>query len=717
MNLSALLTSAGINIGLCTLYLSLYSILRKQPSFLYVYFGRQLTQRNNNYLDAFNLERFVPSPSWIMKAWGLTEEEILSVGGLDAVVFLRIFVFSLRIFSIAAFVCVFGVLPINYFGQEMQHTRISAESLEVFTIANVKEGSRWLWVHCAALYVITCSACSLLYFEYKSISKMKLDYIIGSPPKPSHFTVLVRGIPKSIGEPLGDTIRNFFLHYHGSSYLGHQIICRRGKLQNFFSNVKMVYKKIFCFEVTALDNTCRSGLCRCGLCGGVSNSFRFYPDNFYERRTDLHCIDISSHQKECSSAFVFFKTRYAAIVASKVLQTSNPMLWVTDLAPEPNDVYWRNLWIPYRQLWVRRIATLLASIVFMFLFLIPVTFVQGLTQLEQMRHMLSFLKGIPNKAFVIQFVSGYLPSVILQLFLYTVPPTMMLFSTLEGPVSRSVRKKSALCKVLYFTIWNIFFVNVLSGSLITQLSLITRPKDIPAHLAKDVPRQATFFMTYVLALGWTSLSSEVLQSYSLLYHLTRKYIFRCKDDPSLVPSFPYHTEVPKVLLFGLLGFTCSILAPLILPFLLVYFFLGYLVYRNQILNVYSTSYDSGGRMWPIVHNTTVFSLVLTQIIALGVFGIKASQMASAFTIPLLIITLLFSEYCKKHFYPIFRDLSAQDFIDMDRDDEQCGRMPKIHEQLFTAYAWLAPPPPPPITGALELCYVDGEPDSPVQVTI
>lgn len=79
----------------------------------------------------------------------------------------------------------------------------------------------------------------------------------------------------------------------------------------------------------------------------------------------------------------------------------------------------------------------------------------------------------------------------------------------------------------------------------------------------------------------------------------------------------------------------------------------------QILNVYSTSYDSGGRMWPIVHNTTVFSLVLTQIIALGVFGIKESQMASFFTIPLLIVTLLFSEYCKKHFYPIFRDLSAQ----------------------------------------------------------
>lgn len=94
--------------------------------------------------------------------------------------------------------------------------------------------------------------------------------------------------------------------------------------------------------------------------------------------------------------------------------------------------------------------------------------------------------------------------------------------------------------------------------------------------------QATFFITYVLTLGWASLSSEVLQTFSLSYNWMRKYIFRLKDDPNAVPSFPYHTEVPKVLLFGLIGFTCSILAPLIVPFLLVYFFLGYLVYRNQV---------------------------------------------------------------------------------------------------------------------------------------
>ena len=43
--------------------------------------------------DPLCLERFVPSPSWMVKAWKTNEEEILGIGGMDAVVFLRIVVF------------------------------------------------------------------------------------------------------------------------------------------------------------------------------------------------------------------------------------------------------------------------------------------------------------------------------------------------------------------------------------------------------------------------------------------------------------------------------------------------------------------------------------------------------------------------------------------------------------------------------------------------
>ncbi|XP_052736796.1 CSC1-like protein RXW8 isoform X3 [Vigna angularis] len=623
MDINALLISAGINIVLCVVLFSFYSVLRKQPSNVNVYFGRRLASQHSRRVDLC-LERFVPSPSWILKAWETSEEEILAIGGLDAVVFVRMLVFSIRVFSIAAVICLALVLPINYHGRDRTHKHIPFESLEVFTIENVKEGSTWLWAHCLALYIITFSACTLLYIEYKSITNLRLLNIVGSPPNPSHFTILVRSVPWSSEESYCETVKKFFSHYHSSAYLSHQMIYKSGKVQKL---------------------------------------------------------------KECAAAFVFFKSRYAALMAAKVLQTPNPMLWVTDLAPEPHDIYWSNICVPYRQLWIRKIATLVASIAFVFVFLIPVTFVQGLTQLDKLQKMFPFLRGLFKEKIVNQVVTGYLPSVILVLFLCAVPPMMMLFSSVEGSISRSARKKSACCKFLYFTIWNVFFVNVFTGSVISQLSVFTSVTDLPAQLAKAVPSQATFFTTYVLSSGWASLACEVMQIFPLLCNIFQRFILRLKEDAlDSSISFPYHTEVPRVLLFGFLGFTCSILAPLMLPFLLFYFFLAYLVYRNQIINVYITKYDSGGQFWPIAHNTTVFSLIFSQLIAMGVFGLKRSTVASGFTIPLLIGTLLFHQYCRQRFLPIFKSNSAQIVIDMDMRDEHSGRMEEIYEHLPLAYS-------------------------------
>lgn len=90
---------------------------------------------------------------------------------------------------------------------------------------------------------------------------------------------------------------------------------------------------------------------------------------------------------------------------------------------------------------------------------------------------------------------------------------------------------------------------------------------------------------------------------------------------------------------------------------------GLTTYGNfQILNVYVTKYQTGGTYWPIVHNTTIFSMVLMQIIAMAVFGLKKSTVASSFVIPLIILTLLFNEYCRQRFQPLFKHIPAQVYL-------------------------------------------------------
>lgn len=77
---------------------------------------------------------------------------------------------SIRIFSLAAILCVFGVLPLNYFGQDMHHVWIPSASLETFTIGNMQERSRW-WVVKLILpgYSVVNFSCyiwHLIYFLY-----------------------------------------------------------------------------------------------------------------------------------------------------------------------------------------------------------------------------------------------------------------------------------------------------------------------------------------------------------------------------------------------------------------------------------------------------------------------------------------------------------------------------------------------------------------------
>lgn len=42
----------------------------------------------------------------------------------------------------------------NYYGQDMHHKEIPYESLEVFTIGNVKEGSKWYDRNLSFVYVL-----------------------------------------------------------------------------------------------------------------------------------------------------------------------------------------------------------------------------------------------------------------------------------------------------------------------------------------------------------------------------------------------------------------------------------------------------------------------------------------------------------------------------------------------------------------------------------
>jgi Calcium-dependent channel, 7TM region, putative phosphate len=111
----------------------------------------------------------------------------------------------------------------------------------------------------------------------------------------------------------------------------------------------------------------------------------------------------------------------------------------------------------------------------------------------------------------------------------------------------------------------------------------------------------------------------------------------------------YGWEFPTQLLVVVIVFTYAIICPVILPFGLVYFLGALVVYKKQILYVYSPVYESGGTLFPLAVQRSLFGLVCGQLTFLGYLFTRGSQYQPLAMLPLPIITI----WVMQHFHEAY----------------------------------------------------------------
>ncbi|KAK1412179.1 hypothetical protein QVD17_33203 [Tagetes erecta] len=620
MNAEGLLASAGINIGLAIIILCLFSIFRNQHSNANLYYPRRLSLNQSISFDrSFTFRRFLPSFDWINEAFTVSEDDILSKCGLDALVVIRFFKFGIKFFALCCGVGLMILLPLNC--SVSSHLSSTSRSMDSFTISNIPRGSDRLWVHFSCLCFISFSGIYLLHKEYKTVLLKRVQQLRNLRHQPSQFTVLVRQVPLcDEHKTFSCNVDHFFSKYHPHAYHSYQI-----------------------------------------LYGG-------------------------NHVEELPVAFVTFRSCWDAALASQTQQHPNPLLWITQMAPEPRDVLWKNLSLPYKHLLVYRFGVLIAEIIFCIFFAIPVSAVQGIAQYEKLKKWFPPAVAVQLIPGLRSVVTGYLPSVVLSGFLYVVPFVMKGMAGVAGYVSISEQEQKASNMVFYFLMANVFFMSVLSGSLLDQIGKsFNNPRDVPSRLAGAVSARADFFMTYILSSGLAGFSLEILQPGLLTWDALKHHTWaRGKKKSNYLASFPYHRVIPFVSIFVIIGIVYSVIAPLLLPFLVVYFLLGYVVYTNQLHDVYETTYETCGQYWPHIHHHVVVAIIIMQITMIGLFGLKSKPSASIATIPLLVVTIAYNEYCKIRFLPTFYKCSVQDAKDSDELDKD-GASDIAREKAIDAY--------------------------------
>eukprot|EP00850_Spirogloea_muscicola_P008191 SM000043S15819 [mRNA] locus=s43:323436:330226:+ [translate_table: standard] len=695
--------SAAINIGVVLAFFAAYSVARRQPINARIYYSkwfvkdpkaaRRLEGRGegsggggggSKHVE-LDVTSYLHAADWLKKALSMPEDELLEHAGLDAVVFLRFFLLGLKIFVPIAFAGLVVLVPINEtdnFLPELAiqnaNSNFTYTNIDRLSVANVHDGSDRLWAHVLFTWVFSAWVWLMLWLEYHTITGMRLDYLAAQKSRPDQYTVLVRQVPPDPHETVSWHVQHFFRVNHPDHYLLHQPVLNAIKLQKLITQWEWTSNKLRALEARAEKRkgqrpTHRTG--PCGCCGARVDSIDFYNEKLDKLDPQIsveRARVLKDPRAVVTAAFVSFRTRWGAAVAAQTQQCRDSTRWITEWAPEPRDVHWANLPVNYLSLNMRRLGAAAAVFGLVFFFMIPITFVQSLANLDSIEKTVPWLKPIIDIGFIKNLLQGFLPGLALLLFLQFLPNLLITLSRLEGWISNSVIERKAAGKYYYFMVVNVFFGNVITGSLFEQLkSIINKPTSIPTLFGNSIPTKATFFMTFLMVQGWAVLSSEILRLYPLLiYHLRSLLLVKTEKDRYKAMKLQGVSYVwPQLELYFLLGLVYCVIAPLLVPFLIVFFAFGYLVYRNQVINVYEPSYESAASYWPHIHGRLIAAQVIQQLTLIGLFSIKKAKLQGPFLIPLPILTVLFHYvFCKGEYENAFHRLALEEAMKKDTLD-------------------------------------------------
>ncbi|XP_071726043.1 CSC1-like protein At3g21620 isoform X2 [Rutidosis leptorrhynchoides] len=695
--------AAAINILTAFAFFVAFAILRIQPLNDRVYFPKWYLKglRNNPLQSGAFVQKFVNLDfrsylrflNWMPAALRMPEPELIDHAGLDSVVYLRIYLTGLKIFVPIACLAFAVMVPVNWTNKTLEQSQLTYSDIDKLSISNIPTGSNRFWTHIIMAYAFTFWTCYILKREYAITASMRLHFIASEQRRPDQFTVLVRNVPPDADETVNELVEHFFLVNHPDNYLSHQVVYNANALSCLVNEkkTKQNWLDYYQLKYSRSDKSKRPSIKTgyLGLYGKRVDAIDFYQSEIEKLSKEIHKERekiTTSSKNVMPAAFVSFKTRWGAAVCAQTEQSRNPTIWLTEWAPEPRDVYWDNLAIPFVSLTIRRLIIAVAFFFLTFFFMIPIAFVQSLANIDGIVKAAPFLQGVMEVKFVKSFIQGVLPGIALKIFLIILPSILMMMSKFEGFTSISALERRSATRYYIFQFINVFLGSIITGTAFQQLNnfIHQSANTIPMTIGSSIPMKATFFITYIMVDGWAGVAGEILRLKPLIfYHLKNFFLVKTEKDreDAMNPgSLCFNTGEPQIQLYFLLGLVYAVVTPILLPFIVIFFGLAYLVYRHQ--------YESAGAFWPDVHGRIITALIVSQLLLMGLLSTKEAANSTPLLIVLPVLTIWFHRFCKGRFEPAFIRYPLQEA--MMKDTLERAREPHLNVKQYLQNAYVHP---------------------------
>ncbi|KAK0460943.1 DUF221-domain-containing protein [Desarmillaria tabescens] len=647
---------------------------------------------------------------WIPPLIHTKEPELIKTIGLDGVAFLRFLSLLRTLFSGIGILACGVLIPVNviYNRSDKVDSR-QTDILSILTIRDVKGNS--LYAAVAVSYLITALVIALVYIYWRSMLRLRKEWF-RSPEYTNSFyarTLSITHVPKKLQSDAGikNILNTVKMPYPATAvHISRQVGVLPDLIKYHNQTVReletILVKYLKDGKVGAKRPTIRVGGC-CGIGGVRKDAIEFYTTKLKrtEAAVEAYRSGTDTRKPEKYGFASLAAVPYAHFAARK-LDGKHPKGTTITLAPDPKDIICENMNRTDSALARRKFIGFLWMGVICFLSLIPVFFVSALANLDAVSATgyIPFLRSWSlNSKVSFAFVSGVLPPMVAGIFSFFLPKIMRWLSQYMGGLTHARLDRAVVARYFAFTVISQLIIFTLIGvafskycelcsvSQIVALigdhasakEIFQNLNKLPNKISETYINQSSYWLQYFFLRYFTVLIFDLAQAlnfvwisfktqyghFLLLANVRAPHFLRCSvfgrtprdiREWTQPPEFEYALYYANLLFLVSVAFLFAPLVPLVPLAAAVVFWLSSWVHKYQLMYVYVTKVETGGRLWNVVINRLLFSVVMMQALLVLTIGLqykfKSFQWLS--TIPPIFIIIVFKWYLIYKFDNAFR---------------------------------------------------------------
>lgn len=675
-------TGIYINLVVGTAFLGgtliVFEVLRRKlPS---VYEGRRYMHERGVPLGYYDDRVSAPpSPSyaflgWVRSTLAFEHRHISKTHGLDYALFLRFLRLMVFMFS-ALMLPAFVLVPIYATAANKDLPKPDPRrtiGIQQWTLANIASGDSWrFWATVSVDYVITICILIFLYHEFYTYTRERIRF--RASKNPANYTLFLRDIPveRASHSEIYAFWHKFFptaisrVHY---VYDVEEIALEK---ERFWDAVRARVRAEWRHANDgSLNGERPTHRVRRAIASEskVVDSMDYWRDEQerYRRQVERYQQDQSLlRDRHTQCAFIVFHDRFSASVAAQTNISEKVSEWRVQRAPEPPAINWGAMGVPSYQHMVRRVLTIFSIALFTALWIIPISFIMGLTNLTALiglsvngRQPFGFLEGFTTwPTLVVGFSESIIPSVLLSLMLKYIPNVFRALVMISRIPSLALIDRRTRDWFFGFLIFSVFVYIIITGSAFNKLAEIVKdPAEITSYVASSAPIQGAFVTNFVILKGLAEMGKEIVQLGRLYLRwlklrraVTEREIVQAEIADSKFDDYEHYALTQLVAVLGLIY---STLTPYIIPACLAFFTVTYTVFKYNLVYTKWNAYSKGGSFYGGALYAVWIGLVLHIVTMMVILGLNERWIESVLMVILLAVAIVFLMYLFQTVVPL-----------------------------------------------------------------